>query len=447
MVPRMRSRVHTALAVLGAMAVSACAGTSATAPSSYSVGRITNVSGACGGSNAEVEQAVDAARGYVYEEWIGCNGIGFARSTDGGRTFESAVPVPGSVGPDIHVWDPAVAVGPDGSLYASYMIAKNGDWYPVVVRSVDHGASFSGLSSLLPPDHQNMGDRDFIAVAPDGTVYVTWDYGPERTSVKLDCGSGRSCALSSGDFNAVIQKSTDNGVTWSRQSYISPGFPVGGADSAPFVIEPNGQIDVMYQGYHTNPQTYALEPAYSYFTSSVDHGQTWSAPIRLGPNGTSMPLGEWWIDGDIAMDGASNLYATWDTRGSGDDTGWLSFSTDHGKTWSTAIQAPLERLKVPHIMEVAGGGSGIAYVGWLAPSFSHGYAQYLRPFSIARGWLTDPVQVSTQFGDVSVWPGDTFGISTLGPNQLVLSWGSGVPSGGNKNSEIFAAPVSVRVLP
>src|SRR5579862_8045193 len=45
----------------------------------------------CPSQNAEVEQAVDGH--YVYEEWIGCtdghggNGIGFARSTDGGRTF------------------------------------------------------------------------------------------------------------------------------------------------------------------------------------------------------------------------------------------------------------------------------------------------------------------------------------------------------------------------
>jgi hypothetical protein len=38
---------------------------------------------------------------------------------------------------------------------------------------------------------------------------------------------------------------------------------------APLVVEPDGRIDVLYQGYEvTNPVTYTLSPAYSYFTSS-----------------------------------------------------------------------------------------------------------------------------------------------------------------------------------
>lgn len=435
-----------ALGIVAAVLVSACAQSSVVAHTHiYGRGAISNVSGSCKGQNAEVEQAVDAARSYVYEEWIGCSGIGFARSIDGGRTFQAPSTVPGSVGADIHVWDPAVAVGPDGSVYAAFMIAKSGDWYPMVAASFDHGATFSQVTSLVPPDHVNFGDREFIAVAPDGTVYVTWDYGPERTSVKMNCPKGESCAFASGDFNAVIQKSTDKGATWSRQSYISPGFPTSGADTAPLVIEPNGQIDVLYQGYHIrDTTTFALDPAYSYFTSSADGGQTWSPPLRLGPIGSTMPLGEWWIDGDIAMDAGGNLYATWDTGKDSSDTGWLSFSTDHGHTWSAPIQAPTDQLKIPHIMEVAGGGAGVAYVAWLSPKSPRGYGEYLRAFSIARGWLSDPYQVSTEFGDPSVWPGDTFGISAIAPNQVVLSWGSAVPTS-KKNSEIFAAPIAVRL--
>jgi len=37
----------------------------------------------CPGQNAEVETATSAPH-YVYDLWIGCGGIGFARSTDGG---------------------------------------------------------------------------------------------------------------------------------------------------------------------------------------------------------------------------------------------------------------------------------------------------------------------------------------------------------------------------
>ena len=121
--------------------------------------------------------------------------------------------MPGSVGSNVNAWDPAVAVAPDGTVYASFMIAKGSQWYPVVAASFDHGATFPQVSSLLPPDPKNWGDRDFIAVGPDGTVYVTWDYGPQRTSVSYICTTGGSCAFATGDLNVVIQKSADHGKT------------------------------------------------------------------------------------------------------------------------------------------------------------------------------------------------------------------------------------------
>src|SRR5579864_2025234 len=156
---------------------------------SYSVGPIIDLSTSCAGQNAEVEQAVDPTNGYIYEEWMGCSGIAFARSTDGGLTFSDPVSVPGSVGSNRNSWDPALAVAPDGTVYAAFMVSHSAQWYPVVAASFDHGATFSQVTSLVPPNDKNWGDRDFIAVGPDGTVYVTWDYGPERTSVTFICAS------------------------------------------------------------------------------------------------------------------------------------------------------------------------------------------------------------------------------------------------------------------
>ena len=420
------------------------------AAAAFTNGTVSNLSASsCSGSNAEVEQAADTRLGYVYEDWMGCSKIGFARSADGGATWSDAMTLPGSIGSNLNAWDPALAVGPDGAVYAAFMVAHGSQWYPRVAKSTDHGLSFTQVSDILPPDPKNWGDRDFIAVGPDGTVYVTWDYGPERTSVTFICAANGSCAFTTGDLNVVMQKSTDGGRTWSAQTYISPNFPASGGDSAPMVVEPSGKIDVLYQGYHiTNKTTYAMDPAVSYYTSSTDGGATWSTPIAVGPQGGTMSLSEWWIDGDIARDSAGNLYAVWDTQGtnpdgSADDIGWLAFSTNGGRTWSAPIQAPPDRLDVPHIMEVAGGGSGIAYVSWLSSSDTRGYALYLRPYSITAGWLSAPDRVSAAFGDVSVWPGDTTGISTLDPTHLVVSWGSATTVATNKKSDIFAAPVAV----
>jgi hypothetical protein len=415
----------------------------ALAAPAVAVGPAVDVSASCSGQNAEVEQAVDTTLGYVYESWMGCRGIAFARSTDGGLTFEQPISVPGSVGSNVNAWDPAVTVAPDGTVYAAFMIARGSQWYPVVAASFDHGITFPQITPLVPPDPKNWGDRVFLATGPDGALYLTWDYGPERTSVTFLCSPTGSCGFATGDLNVVMQKSTDRGKSFGPMTYVSPGFPASGGDSAPMVVEPNGRIDVLYQGYQiTDTTTYSMNPGYSYFTSSSDGGSTWSPPVRLGPSSGTMSLDEWWIDGDVAMDAGGNLYAVWDTQGADNDVGWLSFSTDHGRRWSAPVQVPPDRLNVPHVMEVAGGPAGIAYVSFFSSSDPRGYAEYLRPFSTTQGWLSDAVQVSPEFGDTSVWPGDTFGISALSPNRVVLSFGSATPSSGKK-SDIFVDGVTV----
>jgi hypothetical protein len=409
---------------------------------SYTIGATVDLSGSCPDSNAEVEQAADQKLGYVYEDWMGCRSIGFARSTDGGKTFGSPVSLPGASGAH-NSWDPAIAVAPNGTVYAAFMVSRNDQSYPVVDASFDHGRSFSQVTSLAPSQPKNWGDREFIAVGPGGTVYVTWDYGPSAAAVTYICSPGGSCGFATGDVNVVMQKSTDGGRTFGPMTYVSPGFPASGGDSGPIVVEPSGRIDVLYQDYPiTNPTTYTMAPGYEEFTSSTDGGRTWSAPVRVGGSAGTMSLAEWWIDGSIGIDAARNLYATWDTQGSSDDTGWISFSTDRGAHWSAPILASPDTLNVPHIMEVVGGPAGIAYVGMLSDDNPQGYAQYVRTFSTTRPWLSSAVAVSSQFGDPSAWPGDTFGISTLSPTQLVFSWGGKTPASGKK-SDIYAASVGV----
>jgi hypothetical protein len=144
---------------------------------------------------------------------------------------------------------------------------------------------------------------------------------------------------------------------------------------------------------------------------------------------------EWWIDGDISADTAGNLYLTWDTQSGAADVGWLSYSTDHGQHWTRPRQVTFDTGQGAHIVQVAGGQPGVAYVGWLANGSPPGYALYLRAFSIRAGWLSAPVRVSGSYGNPSIWPGDTFGLSTLpalasGPAahrpRVVVSWGSAV---------------------
>jgi BNR/Asp-box repeat len=425
---------------------------------SYTLSPATRVS-TCSGQNAEVEQATDPARGYVYEDWMaaGCHNIAFSRSTDGGRTFSAPIGLPGSPGSTVNAWDPALTVGSDGTVYAAFMIAKNGGWFPVVATSFDHGATFEQVAYLQPPDPKNWGDRDFLAVDPTSPniVYLTYDYGPNRTSVTFLCAANGSCGFATGDLNVVLQKSTDYGKTWSAQFHVSPGFPASGGDSAPLIVEPNHRIDLLYQGYKiTNTTTYAMDPGHEFYTSSTTGGAKWSPPVEIGPDtlNLSMSLAEWWIDGALAVDARGTLYASWDSQDSvgNKDTGWLSYSTDHGQTWSPLIQVT-DTVNVAHIMEVTAGPAGTVYVSWLSTAspttnaLTAGYSQYLRPYAIGTGWLTPPIQVSGSiYGDPNTWPGDTTGLSTLASNQVVLSWGSGVITNNQPKSEIFSAVVTFK---
>jgi len=417
------------------------------APSAFAassgVGPITDISSACPRQNAEVEQA-SAPPHYVYEAWIGCHGEGFARSVDGGATFSAPITLPDSSGSD----DPAVAVADDGTVYVSYLRYHNNYAYPVVATSFDHGATFTQAASLIPSVVGNWGDRDFIAAGSGGTVYVTWDYGPSIADVNIVCSPTGSCAYGAVDATAVVQKSTDHGKTWGPITPMEPGFPAGGGYDASIVVQPSGVVDALMINHPLDPGTFTVHPGNELFTSSSDGGKTWAPAVEVGGSVGTLSDTEWWIDGNLSTDVAGNLYATWDTQSpSGDsDIGWLSYSTDGGQTWSAPTRVTPDQGNAVHILASAGAGPGVTDVAWLADNSPQGYALYFRPFSIKDGWLAPITQVSSQYGDPTIWPGDTFGISVPqegvgpgAPQQVNLSWGSAV--GGSQDSEIYATVV------
>ena len=428
-----------ACAILGFAAPSALAAPGQPG-SGYGVGPVTDVSSACGGQNAETEEAT-APPNYVYVAWIGCGGEGFARSTDGGAHFSKPITLPDSSGSD----DPAVAVASDGTLYVSYLRYHGVYAYPVVARSFNHGATFTA-ASLIPHQKGNWGDRDFLAAGPHGAVYVTWDYGPSASDVKIVCSPTGSCAYSAVDATAVIQKSTDHGKTWGPITPMQPGFPAGGGYDASVFVQPNGVIDALIWGHHLNPVTFAVQPGHEYFTSSRNGGKTWARAVEVGSSAGSIAKLTWWIDGDLSMDRAGILYATWDTQTSAGDIGWLSYSTNHGRTWSKPRRVTQDKDNALHIVESVGAGPGVADVAWQSDNSPKGYATFLRPFSVKKGWLAPAIRVSNGFGNPKIWPGDTFGLALLppahaksAPERVGLTFGSAI--GKSPNSEIYATVV------
>ena len=257
-------------------------------------------------------------------------------------------------------------------------------------------------------------------MAPDGTIYLTWIYGHRLTKIL----SGTAHAY------VFIQKSVDGGKTWSRMMPVSPGYVQAAA--APLLVEPGGRIDVLMWTLH-----------HESFTSSADGGRRWSTLVAVRPGAGRIGFRAMGIDTALGIDAAGALYATWNTQRPGGDIGWLSDSTDHGRTWSPARRVTPGQDNSGHIMAVAGGQPGIAYLGWLSDNPRRGIAQYVRPFSVHRGWLSAPVRVSRDFGALGVWPGDTIGISVLPPGhgrpRVMLSWASAIS---HQTSQIWATSVT-----
>ena len=412
------------------------------------VGPMVEVNGSLGFFNAEVESAVDPVTGYLYDLWIANDGIGFARSRDGGASFDPAFIVPGSENfydpatPKVFAssWDPAIVVSAGGVVYAAFMYAtsfNNPAGSPYVAVSSDHGATFRHASPVIIPPKQSFSDREFIAVGPDGTVYVTWNFAPLAKRIGFLCSPTGSCSYAKGDFNLLITLSHDQGRTWTTPNVVTPNFPRGGSLEGPVVVGADGEIFVQFDVFAT-AQNDRLSPGQEWFTSSKDGGVTWSTPFLLsGPYTVQQAV--WWIEGTLAIGHDGTLYAAWDVQTDQGDIGFVRYSKDEGVTWSTMIRATPDVNNAAHIMQVAAGEDGIAYVGWLTNNTSSGaWGVYVGVLSTSTNTVTQVVSVSPRLGDPSQWPGDTLGMGYLGGGKVSLAWGADlISTSGPSNYGIF----------
>jgi hypothetical protein len=168
--------------------------------------------------------------------------IMFAYSKDGGATFSSGELIVGNVlyGSGSH---PAIA--PDGTVYVFWdgstrKATLDSIW---VVKSTDGGVSWSKpvavsqLVDIIPVANTLFRNNSFpaAAVAPDGSVYVTW------ASLMSDAGGLCPTRTNTGCHATVLySKSTDGGATWSTPAVAFPtvdsttqtadGYPVTNPD-------------------------------------------------------------------------------------------------------------------------------------------------------------------------------------------------------------------------
>ncbi|HET8668531.1 MAG TPA: sialidase family protein [Terriglobales bacterium] len=126
----------------------------------------------------------------------------FSFSSSDGASWISGFlpPVPGSA---FTLGDPAMAVGPNGTIYyAGLGMDAKGNLVVQLNRSNNGGMTWSD-GIVVAKDEG--ADKEWIATGPDGTIYVTWSSFQNDGSIQLR-----------------LAKSTDGGDTWTQKIVFAP---------------------------------------------------------------------------------------------------------------------------------------------------------------------------------------------------------------------------------
>ena len=259
------------------------------------------------------------------------NSVHESRSTDGGKTFVN----------DQVLWTAAInsndvleirgATGPQGQVYLTWAEQSDLACEVFFIASLD-GVNFQPVTMLTNTDVCNI--NPMLVVDTGGNLNLAWE-----------------------DGSLEFTRSTDQGQTFSAPK---PGPSVGIRFTQQFVVGPNGEIDLVFDGM-LNSTTDQV-----YFTQSLDHGATWSTPVNLSlPSpvqnfaGARSPY--------VGVDTSGKITVAWqdDTNGkfSGDNDIYIRTSTD-GVTFSSPMDVSntTDQIEVnPIIVETP---KGLRYMTW-----------------------------------------------------------------------------------
>ena len=168
-------------------------------------------------------------------------------SLDGGRTWRNAV---------LHGWtydtggqglfsrlftcgDPSLAAAPDGTIYVSGLVCNTNHvaFFSGVVVSVSHDEGLTWSKPVMVSySNAILNDKEWLAVGPDGTVYLAW---------------ARFKLLQRAPYyvqsNIVLSKSMDQGVSWSAFTAVSDHAHPYNQGAFP-IVAPDGSLYVAYEG-------------------------------------------------------------------------------------------------------------------------------------------------------------------------------------------------------
>ena len=257
----------------------------------------------------------------VYAVWdrlvAGDNGgpTYFARSTDGGVSWEAAVPIydPGQASQTI---SNVIVVLPTGTLINMFVQIDygSGDDYSAhiaILRSFDKGVHWNGpitVSDLLSVGTRDPQDDDTpvrdaaiipqVAVAPNGDLFVVW----------------QDSRFSDGAHDAIaISRSIDDGAIWTAPTRVNSDVDVAAFNPAVHVRS-DGVVGVTYYDFRSDTTAATLMTDY-WLARSSDFGATWtesrvSEPfdLSIAPRTSTPGTGGYFLGDYQGLSSRSNVF-------------------------------------------------------------------------------------------------------------------------------------------
>jgi hypothetical protein len=260
--------------------------------------------------------------------------IFFARSGDGGKTFDDPLNLSNSIAGDgkgrltpryWHNGSLDLVVGPQRRLYAAWTEYEGTLW---LSRSTDGGRRFSKPLQIVGEGTASPARGPSLAVDADNTVYLAWTVGEDRTA------------------DIRVAKSGDAGRSFGAPSIVLES--AGHADAPKIAVDSKGTVHLVYAESLTGP----FERYHIRYAQSTDGARTFNGPREI-----SNPLPPGFESANfpaLSVDAENNLYILWELfpdrqdrpRGLG-----FTVSRDAGRTFGLPIV-------VPHRADLALGYNG-----------------------------------------------------------------------------------------
>jgi hypothetical protein len=265
---------------------------------------------------------------------------------------------------------PQVLAGTNGTVYVVWhkqqkRVPKSPFWPGTnlrIARSADGGKTFSPAVTINddaagPPTNHSYFDA---ALGPDGSIYVSWldRRETDRALRKLIADSTAGRTSGPVDHEKVpgtqlrVARSSDGGRTWTPGTIIDRNTCV--CCRTAIAVGPEGNVYVAWRAiWGDNIRDVSI-------ARSSDGGKTFSAPVKVHDDG-------WHLMGcpdagpGLAVDGSGRVHAVWYTGAEGHAGAYYASSSDQGRSFTPARRL-IERDFSPTTQVKVTGGADRAWV-------------------------------------------------------------------------------------